>query len=140
VLQRLWARDPTALRDVPYHEGGDAALLGEAHEPRRALAHLADAPRRTFEVAGEGGLDGVDEHHARLQRCRGGEDGLELGLAQELHFEGSGSESVGAELHLQRRFLAGHVQRTCSGFAQPGRDLKEERRLADPRLAANEHH
>ena len=51
VLERLRPRDAAALRDVPDDEHRGAALLGEPHEARGALAHLPDVARRAFEVA-----------------------------------------------------------------------------------------
>ena len=61
VLERPRARDAAALGDVPDQEHGRAGFLGEAHQPRRALAHLADVAGRALERLGVGRLDRVDE-------------------------------------------------------------------------------
>ena len=51
VLERLRPRDAAALGDVADHEHRGAGILREAHEARRALAHLPDVPRRAFEIS-----------------------------------------------------------------------------------------
>ena len=140
MLERLGAGDAAALGDVPHDEHRGAALLGEAHQPRGALAHLPHVARRALEVAGEDGLDGIDDHHGRAPVRRGGEDRLEQRLAEQLDVAGTPAEPVGAQLHLQRRFLAGHVQRAHVGRLELRRDLQQDRGLADPRLAADQHH
>src|SRR5687768_10694311 len=68
VLERLWPRDAAAFRDVSDDEDGRAALLGESHEPRGALANLPDVSRRALQITGEQGLDGVHDEHVRAMR------------------------------------------------------------------------
>src|SRR6185437_11044245 len=63
VLERLRAGNAAALGHVADDEHRGAALFGVAHEPRGALAHLADVARRAFEVRGEQRLDRIDDEH-----------------------------------------------------------------------------
>ena len=88
VLERLWARDAAALRDVPDDEHRRSRFLREAHQPRGAFAHLADVSRRAFELVREDRLDRVDEHRLRPHCGSGRENRLELRLGDELHVLG----------------------------------------------------
>ena len=63
VLERLRTGDAAALRDVPDDEHRGAALLGVAHQPRGAFAHLSDVARRALEIAREDRLNRVDDQH-----------------------------------------------------------------------------
>src|SRR6185437_3609289 len=49
------------------------------------------------------------------------------------------TESVGAQLDLQRRFLTGYVQHFVFASLQRCRDLKQQRGFSDAGLASNEH-
>ena len=103
VLERLRAGDAAALRDVPDDEHRGAGLLREAHESRGALAHLADVARRAFEVAGEDGLDGVDDQHGRASRLpRWREPSRAVVSLSSVDVAGAVAKSVGAQLDLQR--------------------------------------
>ena len=140
VLERLGTGDAATLGDVTDDEHRGAGLFREAHEPRCALAHLAHVAWRAFEVAREDRLDGIDDHHRGPHARGGGEDGLEIRLAEQRHVACLWRETIRAQLHLQRRLFTAHVERGVTGGLEPRRDLKENRRLADARLAADEHH
>src|SRR4029079_9732056 len=49
-------------------------------------------------------------------------------------------ETLGAELHLERRFLTRDVQRGVTQLLQPTSDLQQQSGFADAGLAANENH
>ena len=49
VLEGARPRDRAVFGHVPDQENGNSALLREAEEPKSALAHLGDAPRRRVE-------------------------------------------------------------------------------------------
>src|SRR5256886_15581388 len=49
VLERLGTGDAAALGHVAHQEHGRSGLLGEAHEPRGAVAHLAHVAGRSEE-------------------------------------------------------------------------------------------
>jgi len=115
-------------------------LLGEAHQPRGAFAHLTDVARRSLEIRCEHGLDRIDDEHRGRRRCRGGEHRLEVGLAQQRDVAGVLAESVGAQLDLERTLLARCIERRTIARLEARCHLQEERRLPDAWLAADEDH
>ena len=58
----------SVFRDVTHQHGGHRVLPREACEPRRALAHLRDRPRRAGQIGIEEGLHGVDREHVGPNR------------------------------------------------------------------------
>jgi len=140
VLEGLRAGDAAAFGDVPDDEYGRAAFLGEAHETRRAFAHLPHVARRAFEIRREHRLDGIDYERRGTDRRRGGEDGLEIGLAEERDVVGVLAQAVGTQLHLEGGFLTRRVQRGMARALEPRGDVQQERGFADPRFAADEDH
>jgi hypothetical protein len=100
VLERLGAGNPAALRHVTDYDDRGARFLREAHEARGALADLSDVAWRALQIAGEHGLNGVDDHHRRCAIVGGGNDRLEQRLAQQLDLAGPVAQTIRAELHL----------------------------------------
>src|SRR5207244_503546 len=97
------------LGDVADEEGRHAAPLGQKHEPRGALAHLADASRRRLEPGQEDGLDRVHDERARPELGRVRLDDLEIRLREEVERLRSDAEPIRAQLDLGRRLLARHI-------------------------------
>jgi len=60
VLEQLRSRDGAVLGHVTDDDHGRAALLGEAHQRRRALAQLLRRARPRFHAAGLQGLDRIN--------------------------------------------------------------------------------
>src|SRR4051812_7229004 len=106
VLEHLRSGDAAALGDVADYEHGRAALFCETHETRGALADLSDIAGRALEIRGEDRLNRIDDERGWRRGGRGRENGLEVRFAKELDVAGVVAESIGAELDLQRRFLA----------------------------------
>src|SRR5207253_269415 len=50
------------------------------------------------------------------------------------------TNTVGAQLHLERGFLTGGVERGMTAALELRGDLQQQRRLADARLAADQNH
>src|SRR5206468_9484009 len=109
----------------------------EAHEARGAFAHLADVAGRSLEIGGEDRLNRVDDQRRRRRGGGGRENRLEVGLAQQLDITCIAAQSIGAELHLERRFLARRIERPMPGRLQSPRYLQSQRRLSDSRLATD---
>ncbi len=138
VLEGPWARDAPVLGDVAHEQHGGPRFLGEPHESRGALAHLANVAGRALQRLGVAGLDRVQEQHARAERRRVMQDGLEPGFAEHVHLAGVVREAIGAETQLLGGFLARHVQRRDAGALEAGGALQQQRRFPDPRLAADQ--
>ena len=83
VLEHARPGDRTVLGDVTDDERRDAEVLGDAHQPRRARAHLADAAGRTGELGVERGLDRVDDEHAGLALAHRRLDARDVELGQQ---------------------------------------------------------
>ena len=144
VLERLRTGDRAVLRHVADEDDGDAVALREVHQPERRLADLADAAGGPVELVHGRRLDRVDDDDHRAFGPGGIHDPPDVVLRQHADTVRRRTrqqpETGGPESHLARGLLARRVQhRTPAGRPrQSGRGLEEERRLADPRLAADE--
>ncbi|MCY1489455.1 hypothetical protein D9M68_231800 [compost metagenome] len=127
------------LGDVADQEHRRAAPLGMPHQQRRALAHLGDAARRGLQLLGEDGLDRVDDHDLGILSPRGGDDRLDAGLGHHLQLVFRQAQATGAHGHLLLGFLAGDVERR-KALGDVAQGLQQDGRLADPRVAADQHH
>ena len=56
----------------------------------------------------------------------------------EMHRRFLNAEAPGAQADLRRRFFAGDIGDACAALGEAGSDLKQERRLADPGIAADQ--
>jgi hypothetical protein len=139
VLEHARAGDAALLGDVTDQEHGRAGFLGEAHQPRGGLAHLADRAGGGGEGVGPQRLDrvGDDEPGAVFGRMR--EDPLDAGFRQRRHAFERKPEALGAAGDLGQRLLAGDVQPWQRGAHARG-GLQQQGRLADARVAADQHH
>src|SRR2546423_1130642 len=140
VLQGLGAGDPTAFGHVADRENGGLRFFRETHQPRGALSHLSHVSRRTLEIAGEYRLDGIDDYRVETLRAGSGKNCLEQSLIEEGNIFCRPVKPFGTELHLKGGLFTGHVQRRVTHLLELSRDLEKERRLSNPRLAANEDH
>ncbi len=139
VLEHARTGDRSLLRDVTDDERRDAVVLRDTHEPRRARADLPDRARDARGVGVEHRLDRVDDQDVRR--------GLRARLPRRAATSVTGSspmslahaEPTRAHLHLRRRLLAAHVQHTGALARQRVGHLQQQRRLADARLAAEQH-
>ena len=82
VLEHARAGQRAVLGDVADEDHRDAARLGELHDLRGDLAHLADRARRAGQLAGAQRLHGVDHAHLRALGGERVEHRLEVGLGE----------------------------------------------------------
>ena len=118
---------------------GDAARLGGARELRRALAHLRHRARRRGELVGVHGLDRVDHRHRRLLGGDGWPGSSRAGSRPARAPASRQPEPARAQRDLRAAFLAGDVERLHAPRQRVER-LQQQRRLADARVAADQHH
>ena len=116
MLEHARPRDSAFLRDVAHQEHGNIAQLGEAHQARGALAHLADRPGGGCHLRHEHCLYRVDNHQAGLQSVYLHQYRLEVGLGEEQQPLRIEIQARCAQLYLLRAFLARHVK---DGFVAP---------------------
>src|SRR5258705_2309982 len=129
VLERFGAGDAAALRHMTDEHDRGPRLLGEAHEPGGALAHLPDVAGSAFELLGIGGLHRVEQHDARFQLRRVMNDGLEPCLSENVNVAGVLLETIGTQSQLVGRLLTGDVERRHALVLEPSRALHEQRGL-----------
>ena len=139
MLQHARAGQGAFLGHVADQEDRRAALLGEAHQQRRALAHLSHAAGGGLQLLGEDGLDRVDHHHLGLLAPRHLDDRFDTGLGHYLEFVLRQLQAPRAHGHLLLRFLAGDIQRR-EPLGDVAQGLQQDGRLADARVAADQHH
>ena len=60
--------------------------------------------------------------------------------AGALGSSGTGTGALGSQAYLRRGLLTGDVERAAAGSGPAGRDLEQQRRLADPGLAREQQH
>jgi hypothetical protein len=131
---------PPPLVTCPTTKTAVPRLLGEAHQPRRALAHLPHVARRAFEVPGECTVWIESTTITAGAQVGGrGEDRLEVRLAEQRHgtpVAPSGRRAASPAAAILRR-----SRTACDGRRLKARGhLQQDRALADARLAAHEHH
>ncbi len=81
-------------------------------------------------------IDDDEPRGLALAECR--HDVFDRGLGGELDLGAGKAEPLGAQPHLRHRLLAGNVDRPLAGAGQRGRDLDQQRRLADAGVTAHE--
>ena len=141
VLDHARAGDLAVLGDMADQHDAGAGLLRKADERLRGGAHLRDRAGRGFHHVGPHGLDGIDhDQPRRLSARQGREDVLDRGFGGELDLGVRQRQPLGAQPHLRDGFLAGDIDRALADARERGRDLNEQRRLADAGIAADEQH
>ena len=113
--------------------------LATRDEERRRLAHLADAARRRAERGGVQRLHRVDDDGRRPRRRDELGDRLGRRLADDEHAVLRHAEAVGPQADLLGRLLARDVEDRQPLPRERAARLERERRLADARIAADEH-
>ena len=96
-------------------------------------------PGRRLELQREHGLDRVDDDEGRPKAGDLFEDALETGLGQDVERRRLDAEPLAARLDLVFGLLAGAVEHGPDRLGEVRRRLQQQRRLADARLAADQH-
>ncbi len=138
VLEGLRPGERAVLRDVADEDDRSPARLREDGEPRRRVPYLRDGARRRRQVGRGDGLDRVDHEAGPRPRRRRLEDPVDGGLREEVEAVHDRAETVRAQADLPRRLLGRDVEDLAGPRGKPCGDLQQERRLSDPRLAAEE--
>src|SRR4029079_11107504 len=119
-------------------KGGDVLPLRREQQLRRRFAHLPDASRSRLEFEGKDRLDRIDDDQRGAQARDLFEDALEAGLGKQIERCRLETQALAARLDLMLRFFARAVEDRAGGVREVRRGLKEQRGLADPRLAADQ--
>ncbi|KAG1200079.1 hypothetical protein G6F35_012441 [Rhizopus arrhizus] len=139
VLQHARASDAAFLGHVADQKHGGAGLLGEAHQPCRALAHLADRAGRGGQALGPQGLHRIGHDQPRAGPGRMLQDRFNPGLGQRIDAVQRQLQPMRTAGHLGQRLLAGDIQHRQLRRHLRHR-LQQQGRLADARIATHQHH
>ena len=139
VLERLRPGEAAVFRDVPDEKRRNVLPLGGEQQLRRRLAHLADAAGRRLELEREHRLHRIDDDERRLDARDLFEDALEAGFGQQIQRRLADRQPLAARFDLVLGFLARAVEHRPDRARHVRRRLQQQRRLADARLAAEQH-
>ena len=81
-----------------------------------------------------------DDQTRRFAFAKRRHDVLDRGLGGKLDLSARKAEPLGAQPHLRHRLFAGNIDRALLGAGQRRRHLDQQRRFADPGIAAEEQH
>ncbi len=113
--------------------------LAKARQLRRALAHLGHRPGRRLHRVRPHGLDRVDHRDSGAQAHQRGQNLFQVDLGQQLHATDIQLQPPRAQGDLLARFLAGDIKHVLAGLRQTRQRLQQQGRLADARIAADQH-
>ena len=123
---------------MPDEDGRNSLLLRHPQEPPGRLSHLTDRSGCRPELGRVERLDGVDHAHVGTLLLERGADGIQLRLGQDLDLLRA-AEPIGPKLDLCDRLLSRDEQATPARSGDVAERCQEQRRLADTRLATDEH-
>ena len=138
VFEQPGAGDRAVFRDVADEHHGQVAVLRDADERARDLAHLRRLPGRPVGHRRRHRLHRVDDHERGLHRVDVPEDRGEVGLGREVELVGEASGAFGAQAHLARGFFGADVEHARARAGGSGCDLEQQGRLADSGFAAQQ--
>ena len=115
------------------------AALRQQHQPAGTLPHLADASGRRGDGAHEHRLDGIDDGHHRPCLFEMLDDAVEVVLGQHHQAIALDAKALRPQLQLLHRLLARHVEHGAIGAGDLAGQLQQQGRLADARVATNQH-
>ncbi len=139
VLECFRAGKAAVLRHVPHEERGHVLSFRLEQQLGRGLADLAHAPRRRLELEREDRLNRIDDDERRLEADDLVEDVLETRFGEQIEGRVADREALTARLDLVLGFLPGAVQHGTDGPGHVRGGLEQQRGLADPGLAAEQH-
>jgi hypothetical protein len=139
VLERLGPGEAAVFRDVADEKGRHVASFRSEQQLRCRFAHLSDAAGRRLELERKHRLDGVDDDQRRLDARNLVENALEARFGEQIQRRVADGEPLAARFDLVLGFLARAVENGTDRSGQVRRRLQQQRRLADARLAPEQH-
>ena len=127
------------LGDVADQNQREIGRLRGADQLERAGAHLGDRTRRAVDRSSH--IVWI-ESMTTTTACglfQAGDDVADIDRRRELDRGVGHAQPAGTEADLLDRFLAGYVKDAFAGRGQPRGGLQQQGRLADPRIAADQH-
>ena len=139
VLERFRSGQAAFLGYVSDEEGRDVVPLRREQQLRRGFAHLADAARRRLKFHREDRLHRIHDHQRRFDTRNLFENPLQTRLGEQVQRRPADAEPFAARFDLMLRLLAGAVEDRPDRSRDARRRLQQQGRLANPRLAAEQH-
>ncbi len=140
VLERARPRDGAVLGDVADQDHRDASGLGRHGERRGDRTDLGDAAGDAVGFGGGHGLHRVDHDQRGLHRLDVAQRGLQVGFGGQVYLVVGAPGAFGTQSDLSGRLLTRQVERAAARLRPAVRDLEQQRRLADPRIARQQGH
>ena len=139
VLEHPRAGDAAVLGDVADHHRRDALGLRDPHQGGGDLLDLGHPAGHAVDVGRADGLHRVDDQQLGADLVDVAEHRAEVGLGGEVELVVDRRRAVGPQPHLRGGLLAGDVEHPQPGPRGLRGDLEQQRRLADPGLAGEQH-
>ena len=130
VLEHLRPGDRALFVDVTDDKDRHAAALCQLHERHGAVLDLRNAAGGRGIFRGIERLDGVSNENVRLDVIHRAQDLGQIGFREDVQLVRRDLQTVGAQLDLLFRFLAGDIE-DPQRFSQVRADLQQQRRFAD---------
>ncbi len=140
MFKHTRAGDRAVLGDMADQDHRRPALLGEADQFLRRSTNLTDRAGRALDQVAVHRLDRIDDQQRwRCSRPDGGQNIPHRRRRRQPHRRTAEPEPDRAQTHLIDRLLARHIDDIAARLGQLCRDLQQQGRLADARIAAQQH-
>ena len=136
MFEHFGPRERAFLRDMPHDKKRNAVGFGDPHELRGAFAHLPHTARGRVQRLGVDCLDRIDHYIFGLQKRFFGV--VDIGLVEQEQIVGIKVQAFATQFHLRTALFGGKIQNLVI-FGKVRRNLGEQRRFADARIAAHKH-
>ena len=126
------------LSHMADEDDGDVVFLGDAEEGVGAFPHLGDAAGGGADRREHHRLNRVNDDDLRALLSDGGDDRVEVAAGEDKEVFRVHPEPSRPQVQLSGRFLARDIEH-LEVFRQRLGNLQQQRRLADARVAAQQH-
>jgi len=138
VLQGFGTRKGSLLGYVTDKTCADPSLLAQGEEAARHLSDLANAARRRFERPRICRLDGIHDQQIRSETFPMVDDRLKQRLGTQIEVRRHRTDPLRTNPDLFGRLFSRHIEDRATLTGEAARHLKQEGRLADPRITTDE--
>ena len=140
VLQHAGPGQRALFGHMAHQHHGGATGLGRAREVRRTLAHLGHRTGGRGELVRVHSLNRVNHRNAGPHGRERGQNFFEVNFGQHPNLASGHAQTPRPQGHLGATFFATDVQSGSAPALQHIQRLQQQGRLANTRVAANQHH
>ncbi len=109
------------------------------HQFQGALPHLGDTARQRLRLRHIYGLDGINDHHTRLQLLNLTQYRLQVGFRQQEKPLTTYPQPLRPQFYLAQRFLAGDIYHPAPRLSYQRRNLQKYGRFSNTGVATDQH-